>query len=461
MELLFRRHIKNVAERIGESNARQYAKAVDERLQTVLWITFVSLLLLTIMIVGLVGLKEETFSNFLVLVILILVYSVVHLFEIRKVGEETMYDEELTAKWRSVSLYTSLFGIICGLIAIYMMFSTFDISFRSGQEDEQTEERCEAYNVRYEKLGININVPEGWSEPQWEYKSEPSVKRPQYRFHITDPDHTLWFYVRGWLTQPGCDMSDLTPSWEKYIPTYLDDQIIDRMKLVELDGMQVLRAVGKRKDYPDYIYVCYQALHCSSRIDYTYSFRKTLPYKEELARADKFFKMIDFTDVKVPEISIEDTRPADWSFNDGCLDITSARVRMKFPDGKEPEWEEKTRSSYIFSTFLNGYEVDFNLRVVYTSESAQIMEFYEEFVEKMRERLNGGFEIDPCLKVLKNTKSLYAAGRKVESSGHTLVRYEIIHSGSRLCIETSVPSDLKLEHELKNIERLVETIEFY
>lgn len=466
IELLFRRHIRSVSDRKGECNARHYAKAVDERLRSVLWILFGSAMLLVIMIIGLVGLKEETLSNFLLLGILILVYSVIHLLGIKNAGEETMYDEELTRKWKSISLYTSIFGISCGLLSLYMMFSRFDISFGFGQEEEQTEERTEerrgAYNVEYEKLGININIPEGWSEPQWEYKSEPSVKRPQYRFNINDPDHTLWFYVYGWSTPPQYDILDFIPDWEKYIPSYLDDRIIEEIKTVELNGMQVLSVVGKRKDHPDFIYVCYRALHCSSMFHYTYRFRKTLHYKEELARAEKIFRMIDFTDVDVPVYRPnEDTRPVDWSFNGGCLDIMSARIRLMIPQDENIRWKTNNRSQYVFDVIRKGYAVGFDLKVVYTSEIAEIYEFVDEFEGRMNRTMTAGYDVEPCVKNLKNVKALYAAGRNDEAPAEVRICYEIIHKGARLRVEASVPSDRNMRTEKKAMQDLVEEIEFY
>lgn len=458
MELLFQRHIKNVSDRIGESNARRYAKAIDGRLRSVLWINFASLLILVIMVIGLVRLKEETLSNFLLLGILMLVYSIFHLLGIRNVDKETGYDPELTVKWRSISIYTSLSGISCSLLSIFMMFSGFDISFGK----EQAEERHEAYNVRYEELGININIPEGWSQPQWEYKSDSSDKRPQYRFRTYDPDRTMWFYVYGRSTPPRYNISDFITDWQRSIPSYLDDQIIEEVAEVELNGMRALRTVGKRKDYPDFIYVCYRVLHSCSMIHYTYSFRKNLPYEEELASSAKIFRMIQFTDVEVPVYSARtDSRPSDWIHSDGYLDIKSAGIRIAIPDEEDIIWKKNSRSEYIFSTPLGAYDLKINLRVVYTSESADISEFVESFTSSMDALMDAGYEESPDIIKIGKVKALRATGKSSNGSGSTIVRYDLIYKGARLQIDAEVPSPLNQKDEVRKIDEAVSRIVFY
>ena len=454
LERFFDRHMMAVSDRIGLENARTYARNVQGRIESAASIAGVSLLIVVILIIGMTGLDEETLGSLLLASILVIILSIIHLVSIRKVDQETMGDEELSRKWKLISFCVALDGMICGAICLYMMLSTFDISFGSEKE--------EGYQVEYDKLGIVINVPDGWSEPHWEYKSDETAKRPRYHFRTWDPDHTMWFYVAGHSTRPTYDIMDFIYGWQKYVPTYLDKEVIENVTVVEIDSMKVLRVIGKRTEYPDFTYVCYRALHCCSLIDFTYCFRSTLPYQEELARSAQIFEMIDFTDVEVPLYkSAEDNRPADWSLDDGCLDIASVCMRFMLPEGQEVRWEENGRRKYVFATSLGAYDLHFDLTVTYTSEIADIMEFYEDFESAMNSRMTGGFDVGPCVKRLKDIRAMHAAGVSSDAPQSIEVCYELIYKGARLCVEAHVPSAMNLDDEIRNIESVLNSIEYY
>ena len=342
------------------------------------------------------------------------------------------------------------------VVTLFLCLFLLESSRFSGSDKEM-----QAYDIEYSELGIRINIPDGWNEPQWEYKSEDSATRPNYRFHTSDSDHTMWFYVAGHSVRPSYDIMDFTFGWQGYIPEYLDKEIIDSVRIVEIDGMKVLRAIGRRTGYPDFTYVCYKALHCSSLIDYTYCFRNTLPYKEEVATSAKIFKMIDFTDVEVPLYNREGTRLADWSFDDGCLDIASAGVKFMLPVGEEVQWEENSRSKYVFTISLGEYDLHFDLTVTYTSETAGLMEFYEDFESVMNSRMKAGFRVRPCVRQLKDIRAMHAAGVSPDNPQFVEVGYEMIYKGARLCVEAHVPCSMKLDKEIVKIEKVLNSIEYY
>ena len=153
LERFFDRHMMAVSDRIGLENARTYARNVQGRIESSASIAGVSLLIVVILIIGMTGLDEETLGSLLLASVLVIILSIIHLVSIRKVDQETMGDEELSRKWKLISFCVALDGMICGAICLYMMLSTFDISFGSEKE--------EGYQVEYDKLGIVINVPAG------------------------------------------------------------------------------------------------------------------------------------------------------------------------------------------------------------------------------------------------------------------------------------------------------------
>lgn len=454
LEKFFERHMADVSERLGPEKAKMYAGNMEGRIQMAASVVGLSLLFLFALILGLGNLEEDNLLYLFLASFALVILSAIHMYSIRNVDRETMGDEELSRKWKLFSLNVALDGVTCGVVGLYVMFAASNKSFGSEKE--------EGYQVEYDKLGMVINIPAGWSEPHWEYKSDSTAQRPRYNFRTWDSDHTMWFYVAGHSTHPTYDIMDFIPGWNLYVPKYLDKEIIDNIRVVEIDGMKVLRVIGRRTAYPDYTYVYYKALHCSSLIDYTYSFRNTRPYKEEVSRSAKIFEMIDFTEVEVPVYKQkEDKRPADWTFDDGCLDITSVGMRFMLPEEKEIRWEENSRSMYVFSTSLGEYDLQFDLTVTYTSEAADLMEFFEDFESEMASRLKNGFKVRPCVKKLEDISTMHVAGMNPDHPQDIEIRYEMIYKGARLCVEAHVPSSMNLDKELRNIEKILNSIEYY
>ena len=148
LERFFDRHMMAVSDRIGLENARTYARNVQSRIESAASIAGVSLLIVVIFIIGMTGLDEETLGSLLLASVLVIILSIIHLVSIRKVDQETMGDEELSRKWKLISFCVALDGMICGAICLYMMLSTFDISFGSEKE--------EGYQVEYDKVPMFV-----------------------------------------------------------------------------------------------------------------------------------------------------------------------------------------------------------------------------------------------------------------------------------------------------------------
>ena len=193
---------------------------------------------------------------------------------------------------------------------------------------------------------------------------------------------------------------------------------------------------------------------------YTYRFKKHLPYKEEMASAEKIYSMIGFEEVDVPIYkTVEDARPDDYSTGDDFVDITSASMKIMTPG--QLEWEEKTRTVYKFSCPLDGYDITFDVKVVYTAETATLEEFEVYLEEDMTSFMNGGFIISPSIAELDNIKVFRAAGKCKADRANINVRYQMLHKGALLTVSAAVPTSLPLDENIDSIEDVIEQIQFY
>jgi hypothetical protein len=136
-------------------------------------------------------------------------------------------------------------------------------------------------------------------------------------------------------------------------------------------------------------------------------------------------------------------------------------MRFILSKGQEVRWEENSRRKYVFATSLGAYDLHFDLTVTYTSETADIMEFYEDFESEMNSRVTGGFKSGPCVKRLKDVRAMHAAGVSPDNPQFVEVGYEMIYKGARLCVEAHVPCSMKLDKEIVKIEKVLNSIEYY
>lgn len=457
LEKFFRRHFRNVSERLGEDKAKIYAKAVDSRLQSVLWIAGMSFLILfSISVLDI--LKEEILITLVSAGGIIIVYSICHLFSIRRVGEETMWDDELSNLWRKISASVSGLGVLSGSLCFYVMFGIYNFTIVFNLDDFRT------YHVKYDELGIVVNVPEGWSSPHWEYKSDDGAARPVYSFCTDSENHRIWVSVHGRSTPLRYSIGDFEQNFKMYSGGYLDGGYVERPHSEVIGDKKVLKSIGRRADSPDYIYAIYQALHCGTMIYYTYSFHQNLPLEEEMAKADNFFEQIEFTDVDNTEIlGKEDKRPDDYVIGDMSVDIQSAGMKIYLPcDEDDVTWDKKTRSRYVFDVpSCGGYIVRFDIQVVYTSENARVREYEADFVETMKAKLDAGWLSGPGVINVNGTEALYVAGFRKSAPGDCYIRYEFIHKGARLCVETTVPETAGVDAQIEHIESIVKNVDFY
>ena len=451
LERWFGWHFNSVKDRLGEQKAKEYARVVEPYLHSVAHISGLSALLLLFLIMGLDSLDGKAMMFGVAIVALLIFYVFAHLSDVLK-NNDVIKDESLARTWKLISLGLSGIAVLCSVFYLYNLYP--HLGFVS---EDKPEVPCQ---VSYEELGITINIPPGWSEPKWEYKSDESARRPQYRFRATNAEHTMWFYVYGWSTPPRYQIEDFMINAIRSSKDYFDNSQIEVPHLVDIGGRKVYRSVGTRKEAPDHIYVFYQDLHCCSMVCYTYRFKKHLPYKEEMASAEKIYSMIGFEDVDVPIYkTVEDARPDDYSTGDDFVDIASASMKIMTPG--QLEWEEKTRTVYKFSCPLDGYDITFDVKVVYTAETATLEEFEVYLEEDMTSFMNGGFIISPSIAELDNIKVFRAAGKCKADRANINVRYQMLHKGALLTVSAAVPTSLPLDENIDSIEDVIEQIQFY
>ena len=56
---------------------------------------------------------------------------------------------------------------------------------------------------------------------------------------------------------------------------------------------------------------------------------------------------------------------------------------------------------------------------------------------------------------------MHAAGVSSDAPQSIEVCYELIYKGARLCLEAHVPSSMNLDNEIRNIESVLNSIEYY
>lgn len=452
--LFCKRHLSEIADRHGEYRADEYAEAVNTRFDSILWIIGMSFLSIVILMFDIRKLSEDTLSSFLVLEIALMIYGIVHLFCMRRIPDESGFDPELVRMWTMISFITAMSGIAVGSFGLYRMASIFDISI--GPEKEEI--------VVFENLGIEITVPKEWSSIEWEYKSDDSSYRPRYFFNTYDNGCRLWFDLYGFSTSAHASAEDLRKEFVAVSKMKFDAGVIEAPSIKEIAGRKVWKASGRDKRYPELIFVRYQLAHCGTMIIYTYRFKDQHDYDEEVKRAEDILADIKFTEVQKPvRKPIEDKRPDDYVIDENFINITSAGIKFNLPDNcSGVEWLEKSRSVYEFDLLCGSYKINADLRVVFTSETADRSEIIELANERVSVYFGPEFKIEPTVINLNDVSAVYAVGcRRNDDSGVLVLRYAVVHKGALLCINTEIPDSIDMKAVKEKVEQFVRNIDFY
>lgn len=454
---LFPRHISRVRAAIGEENFVLYNQHVDGMLYNIIWLVFGSLVNIVLCSVGYVD-NPDRLSNVIVMGVLLIWVSVSALKDLKKLRSYLKDCPQDYDSWKRVVLCVCVLALSGFTMAAYTFFTKVDFSGKSKARVEQIEEKKikeEVQDIVIRKIGLTVNIPQGWTEVEWGPSNSMDFTRPNYYFWCDKGERRLWMNIYGFRSVPEATAIDELEMFEKDAKSYIDDKVFEESGLTEINSVPVLRYVGTKMNSPKNIYALYISCIKGSHIYFTYSFPKTMDYETELKAADEIFAMIE---PSVPG----DTRPKDYETSDDGINFKSAGIRLKLPSkGSEIHWVKDTRSNYVFGMDLGGYRAVCDLLVVWTSENAKVDEYYDTFIYSARSLMDEQYEMSSFIMWLGGTPVLRMAGSSKDQPESTTLYYYIVHKGARLTITTRFPSEKDWEEVMEKMDDLLSKSDFY
>ena len=454
---LFPRHVSRVRAAIGEENFLLYDQHVDAMLYNILALVFGSLVNIVLCSVGYVD-NPDRLSKVIVMGVFLIWVSVSALKDLKKLRSYLKDCPQDYDGWKRVVLCVCVLALAGFTMAAYTFFTKVDFSGKSKARVEQIEEKKikeEVQDIVIRQIGLTVNIPAGWTEPEWEPSNNVGYNQPNYRFWCDKGERRLWMYIYGLRVTPETTAVDELETFEKSAKEYINGKVFEESGLTEINSVPVLRYVGTKIKQPEYIYACYYACIKGSLIYFTYSFPKRLDYETELKAADEIFAMIE---PSVPG----DTRPKDYETADDRINFKSAGIRLKLPsNGSEIHWVKDTRSNYVFGMDLGGYRAVCDLLVVWTSENAKVDEYYDTFIYSARSLMDEQYEMSSYIMWLGGTPVLRMAGSSKDQPESTTLYYYIVHKGARLTITTKFPSEKDWEEVMEKMDDLLSKSDFY
>ena len=426
-------------------------------LYNIIWLVFGSLVNIVLCSVGYVD-NPDRLSNVIVMGVLLIWVSVSALKDLKKLRSYLKDCPQDYDSWKRVVLCVCVLALSGFTMAAYTFFTKVDFSGKSKARVEQIEEKKikeEVQNIVIRKIGLTVNIPQGWTEVEWGPSNSMDFTRPNYYFWCDKGERRLWMNIYGFRSVPEATAIDELEMFEKDAKSYIDDKVFEESGLTEINSVPVLRYVGTKMNSPKNIYALYISCIKGSHIYFTYSFPKTMDYETELKAADEIFAMIE---PSVPG----DTRPKDYETSDDGINFKSAGIRLKLPSkGSEIHWVKDTRSNYVFGMDLGGYRAVCDLLVVWTSENAKVDEYYDTFIYSARSLMDEQYEMSSFIMWLGGTPVLRMAGSSKDQPESTTLYYYIVHKGARLTITTRFPSEKDWEEVMEKMDDLLSKSDFY
>ena len=426
-------------------------------LYNILALVFGSLVNIVLCSVGYVD-NPDRLSKVIVMGVFLIWVSVSALKDLKKLRSYLKDCPQDYDGWKRVVLCVCVLALAGFTMAAYTFFTKVDFSGKSKARVEQIEEKKikeEVQDIVIRQIGLTVNIPAGWTEPEWEPSNNVGYNQPNYRFWCDKGERRLWMYIYGLRVTPETTAVDELETFEKSAKEYINGKVFEESGLTEINSVPVLRYVGTKIKQPEYIYACYYACIKGSLIYFTYSFPKRLDYETELKAADEIFAMIE---PSVPG----DTRPKDYETADDRINFKSAGIRLKLPSkGSEIHWVKDTRSNYVFGMDLGGYRAVCDLLVVWTSENAKVDEYYDTFIYSARSLMDEQYEMSSYIMWLGGTPVLRMAGSSKDQPESTTLYYYIVHKGARLTITTKFPSEKDWEEVMEKMDDLLSKSDFY
>ena len=459
---LFPRHISRVRAAIGEENFVLYNQHVDAMLYNIIWLVFGSLLNIVLCSVGYVD-NPDRLSKVTVMGVLLIWMGVSTLKDLKKLRSYLKDCPQDYDSWKRVVLCVCVLALAGFTLAAYTFCTKVDFSGKSKARVEQIEEKKikeekikeEVQSIVIRKIGLTVNIPQGWTEAEWGPSNSMDFNRPNYYFWCDKGERRLWMNIYGFRSVPEATAIDELEMFEKDAKSYINDKVFEESGLTEINSVPVLRYVGTKMNSPKHIYALYISCIKGSHIYFTYSFPKTMDYETELKAADEIFAMIE------PSVPV-DARPKDYEIADGRINFKSARINLKFPSKEsEIKWTKDTRSEYKFAMDMGGYEAFYDLLVVWTSENAQLDEYYDTFLYSATGQMDEPYEMVSYIRRLGGATVLRMAGRSKNNPGKTVLYYYIVHKGARLTITSKFSSELDWRKEMEKMDELLSVSDFY
>ena len=426
-------------------------------LYNIIWLVFGSLVNIVLCSVGYVD-NPDRLSNVIVMGVLLIWVSVSALKDLKKLRSYLKDCPQDYDSWKRVVLCVCVLALSGFTMAAYTFFTKVDFSGKSKARVEQIEEKKikeEVQDIVIRKIGLTVNIPQGWTEVEWGPSNSMDFTRPNYYFWCDKGERRLWMNIYGFRSVPEATAIDELEMFEKDAKSYIDDKVFEESGLTEINSVPVLRYVGTKMNSPKNIYALYISCIKGSHIYFTYSFPKTMDYETELKAADEIFAMIE---PSVPG----DTRPKDYETSDDGINFKSAGIRLKLPSkGSEIHWVKDTRSNYVFGMDLGGYRAVCDLLVVWTSENAKVDEYYDTFIYSARSLMDEQYEMSSFIMWLGGTPVLRMAGSSKDQPESTTLYYYIVHKGARLTITTRFPSEKDWEEVMEKMDDLLSKSDFY
>ena len=459
---LFPRHISRVRAAIGEENFVLYNQHVDAMLYNIIWLVLGSLVNIVLCSVGYVD-NPDRLSKVTVVGVLLIWVGFSLLKDLKKLRSYLKDCPQDYDSWKRVVLCVCVLALAGFTLAAYTFCTKVDFSGKSKARVEQIEEKKikeekikeEVQSIVIRKIGLTVNIPQGWTEAEWGPSNSMDFTRPNYSFWCDKGERRLWMNIYGFRSVPEATAIDELEMFEKDAKSYINDKVFEESGLTEINSVPVLRYVGTKIKQPEYIYACYYACIKGSLIYFTYSFPKRLDYETELKAADEIFAMIE------PSVPV-DARPKDYEVADGRINFKSARINLKFPSKESDiKWTKDTRSEYKFAMDMGGYEAFYDLLVVWTSENAQLDEYYDTFLSSATGQMDEPYEMVSYIRRLGGATVLRMAGSSKEDPGKTVLYYYIVHKGARLTITSKFSSELAWRKEMEKMDELLSVSDFY
>ena len=439
-----------------------YNQHVEAMLYNIIWLVFGSLLNIVLCSVGYVD-NPDRLSKVTVVGVLLIWVGFSLLKDLKKLRSYLKDCPQDYDSWKRVVLCVCVLALAGFTLAAYTFCTKVDFSGKSKARVEQIEEKKikeekikeEVQSIVIRKIGLTVNIPQGWTEAEWGPSNSMDFNRPNYYFWCDKGERRLWMNIYGFRSVPEATAIDELEMFEKDAKSYINDKVFEESGLTEINSVPVLRYVGTKIKQPEYIYACYYACIKGSLIYFTYSFPKRLDYETELKAADEIFAMIE------PSVPV-DARPKDYEVADGRINFKSARINLKFPSKESDiKWTKDTRSEYKFAMDMGGYEAFYDLLVVWTSENAQLDEYYDTFLSSATGQMDEPYEMVSYIRRLGGATVLRMAGSSKEDPGKTVLYYYIVHKGARLTITSKFSSELAWRKEMEKMDELLSVSDFY